>query len=382
MNIVSFSTTGGAGNVAKNLAQGFSNLGHETNLVAATTGNLRSNPFRRPLLTASAAVDNYLLRSANWDSLVSLRRDRYSALSSPLPSADMTIFRWMNGLLGKSFLLANSHLENLVWGLDDMNPFTGVCHYSMSCRGFEAGCYRCPALREPFADLALKNLERKTDFANRYNPKYVAPTDWIHREFKSSSLGRKRESEKILNPLSERFFDSYKLEKSNPAELRMLLVAANLDDPTKGVWDVIRPLQEISKDSKLSLTMVGRFSNKLARNLPEVRFMGPLSSQRILEVMNQSDVLLVPSISENAGTVLAEAASQGLPTIARRVGGMPEMTNYGKSGFLFNDSGELSQLVGSVTKKEISIKGQSAKEWAQQLRPTLIAQKYSDCFLK
>jgi glycosyltransferase involved in cell wall biosynthesis len=97
--------------------------------------------------------------------------------------------------------------------------------------------------------------------------------------------------------------------------------------------------------------------------------------------MREHDVLLVPSLFENAGTVVAEAASQGLPTIAREVGGMPEMTNYGESGYLFNTNEKLDEILDSMSTKELSSKGLLAKEWAQQLKPELIATQYAEAFL-
>ena len=381
VNVVSFSGAGGAGNVAKTLAQGFLKIGYEVNLVLATKGNLHSKPFERPVLTMYAGADNYFLRKASWKTLVSLNRDRYSALEGSLPSADLTIFRWMNGILGESFLKRNPNLHNLVWGLDDMNPFTGVCHYSAKCKGFETGCTTCPALRRPFEGMAAKNLRRKIQFSERFKPRYVAPTEWILNEFKSSILGENRESVKILNPLQSKFFEGRRIESSKPRELRLLIIAADLDDPTKGVWNAVASLSKIMQDQAFSLTMIGRFSKKLASRLPGAKFLGHLDSMSIIEVMRQNDVLLVPSLFENAGTVVAEAASQGLPTIARRVGGMPEMTNYGETGYLFSDNYQLEQLLSSVTKTEIAEKGHLALEWSQELRPEKIAARYAQCFL-
>jgi glycosyltransferase involved in cell wall biosynthesis len=381
VNIVSFSRTGGAGNVARTLVEGFSKIGLEANLIVAMDGNLHLNPLERPLLTLKASFDNYLVKSSEWKTLISLSRDRYSALEDSLGSADMTIFRWMNGLLGESFLTNNPEVENLVWGLDDMNPFTGVCHYSGECRGFETGCKGCPALRKPFAGGANQSLNKKILFADRFNPSYVSPTDWINQEFRSSMLGKDRESLKILNPLPSRFFVEGRQEASNSAQLRVLIVAANLDDPAKGVWDVVDVLSQLLKQACIALTMVGRASKKLRSQLHQADFLGQMDSQGIIEAMNRHDVLLVPSLFENAGTVVAEAASQSLPTIARRVGGMPEMTNYGDTGFLFDVNADLVQIINSSTKQELKAKGKLAKDWAQQLKPELIAAKYAESFL-
>ena len=381
INVVSFSAGGGAGNVARTLVDGFSKIGLDAKLITAIYSNLRANPLDTPSLTLSAAEDAYLVRAPKWNSLVSLSRDRHSLLDEKLPASELTIFRWMNGLLGNKFLKANHVLGNLVWGLDDMNPFTGACHYSGSCRGFELDCGECPAVRIPFREKVAINLERKIEFAEGYKPTYVAPTDWIHGEFQKSRLGQGRVSRKILNPLQPRFFETHEGGALNFNRLKVLIVAANLDDPTKGVWDVKDSLNRFLGNAHNEVTMVGRYSRKLASALPRAKFSGPLDSVSVVQQMREHDVLLVPSLFENAGTVVAEAASQRLPTIAREVGGMPEMTNYGETGYLFKTKEELDEILGSLSTKELSTKGASAKEWAQQLKPELIATQYAEAFL-
>ena len=381
IQLVSFSSSGGAGNVAKTLVEGFAKIGLDARLRTVTSSNLRANPLENPSLTLSAAKDEYLHKAPRWKSLISLSRDKHSLLDEKLPSSELTIFRWMNGLLGERFVRANPDLGNLVWGLDDMNPFTGVCHYSGACRAFEYDCGVCPAVRKSFRGQVEISLERKICFADSYKPTYVAPTDWIHGEFQKSLLGQKRESKKILNPLQSQFFESQEEVNQSSNHLKVLIVAANLDDPTKGVWDVKDSLNRFLVNPYVELTMVGRYSNKLASSLPRATFTGPLDSGSVLRRMRAQDVLLVSSLFENAGTVVAEAASQGLPTIARGVGGMPEMTNYGETGYLFRTKVELDEILDSLSKKELCSKGIFAKEWAQQMKPELIAAQYAEGFL-
>ena len=381
INVFSFSSSGGAGNVARTLVDGFSKIGLDASLITATSSNLRAKPLDNPSLTLSAAKDAYLYKSPRWNSLISLSRDRHSLLDAKPLSSELTIFRWMNGLIGERFLEANPHLENLVWGLDDMNPFTGVCHYSGTCRGFESDCGGCSAVRKTFREKVEINLDRKISFAESYKPTYVAPTDWIHGEFQKSRLGQGRDSKKILNPLQSRFFESQEEEHSRFNHLKVLIVAANLDDPTKGVWDVKDSLNRFLDKPHVELTLVGRYSNKLASFIPKANFTGSLDSRSVMQHMREHDVLLVPSLFETAGMVIAEAGSQGTPTIAREVGGMPEMTNYGETGYLFKTKQELDETLDSLSNKELSSKGQSAKEWAQQLKPKLIATQYAEAFL-
>ena len=381
INVVSFSSSGGAGNVAQALVDGFEKIGLEANLLSATNSNLWTKPLAKPLVTLSASLDQFVLRSKQFDPSISLLRDKNSTLLEQLPSSELNIFRWMNGLLGEKFLRENDQLGNLVWGLDDMNPFTGACHYSVSCREFSSSCSACPAVRPTFRRLVINNLQRKKDFLSLHKPKYVAPTDWIYGEFNRSSLAQDAESKKILNPLPSKFFDTKSSLRPFSKTMRVAVVAANLEDPTKGVLSTLEILNKISGNRNFDLTLIGRSSSWLRRAIPKANFMGPLSSNSVLAQLREHDLLLVPSLHENAGTVLAEAASQGIPSIARNVGGMPEMTNYGSTGYIFQDDSHLEEIFESITKTDLTKKGSLAREWAQRLKPELIATEYAKEFL-
>ena len=381
VSVVSYSSSGGAGTVSGALVHGFRKIGVDAQLHVATHRNLREAPLEFPSTTMRAAADNYLLKKSSWESLVSYTRDKTSLLSDEFWGKDLTIFRWMNGLLGRQLFRDSPRQGNLVWGLDDMNPFTGVCHYSGNCRGHEFGCQDCPAVRGIFKSTPVQSLRHKISLANALDARYVAPTDWILEQFNASELGRGRVADKILNPLPDRFFSGPPRLTKSHGDLKLLLVAANLDDATKGVWSIADELSKISNQQNVSLTLVGRASGKLRLKLSNSLFLGTIPNTDVSEIIQGQDALIVPSLSENAGTVVAEAASQGVPSIARAVGGMPEMTNYGESGFTFTDETELTDILNRVNHRDLARKGKMAIEWAQQLRPERIASKYAEKYL-
>jgi len=65
-----------------------------------------------------------------------------------------------------------------------------------------------------------------------------------------------------------------------------------------------------------------------------VTFVG--ASEAIPEALNTMDVFALPSISEGMSNTLLEAMASGLPVVATRVGGTPEVIEDGRSGWLFN----------------------------------------------
>lgn len=65
------------------------------------------------------------------------------------------------------------------------------------------------------------------------------------------------------------------------------------------------------------------------------RFLGSVSHQEIEQLMANSLVHILPSLSEAFGLVNIEAMAAGTPVIASRVGGIPEIIEDGVSGLLF-----------------------------------------------
>ncbi len=65
-----------------------------------------------------------------------------------------------------------------------------------------------------------------------------------------------------------------------------------------------------------------------------VTLLGAMTSPDVLWWVHASDLFLLPSLMEQAGYVLLEAQASGLPVVATRVGGVPEMVRVGRSALL------------------------------------------------
>lgn len=105
--------------------------------------------------------------------------------------------------------------------------------------------------------------------------------------------------------------------------------------PKKGVDNLILAMRNVLKvHRKARLIIVGkgalqkmlRSEAKLAGVESSVSFLGYVPDEELPYIYNSADVFVLPSITgESFGIVLLEAMASGLPVVATRVGGIPEV---------------------------------------------------------
>ena len=78
-----------------------------------------------------------------------------------------------------------------------------------------------------------------------------------------------------------------------------------------------------------------------------VRFLGHVANEALPELYRRAAVCVMPSFSETFGIPLIEAMACGTPTIATRVGGMPEVVEHEHTGLLV-DAGDVAGLANAI----------------------------------
>jgi N-acetyl-alpha-D-glucosaminyl L-malate synthase BshA len=108
----------------------------------------------------------------------------------------------------------------------------------------------------------------------------------------------------------------------------------------KRVDDVVRIFAAVQKVRPAVLILVGDGPERsrveaLARQLcPAGRVVLVGKMQSFVEILQMADVFLMPSESESFGLAALEALSCGVPVVASRVGGVPEVIPEGEVGYL------------------------------------------------
>lgn len=101
-----------------------------------------------------------------------------------------------------------------------------------------------------------------------------------------------------------------------------------------------------------------------------VRFLGNLTIKDVQFELSKANCLAIPSFQENAPLTVEEAMAVGVPIVGARVGGIPEMVEDGKTGFLVDpyDTKSIYEAVSKILSDEVLAQsmGRCAREVAKK----------------
>jgi len=104
----------------------------------------------------------------------------------------------------------------------------------------------------------------------------------------------------------------------------------------KGVKYLLQAFQKI-RGSRVELTLAGPLPADM-RPLSEyqsmVRLTGRIDQQAVVREMHAADVLVLPSVFEGFGLVIAEAMATGMPVIASTHSAGPDIIREGRDGYV------------------------------------------------
>jgi L-malate glycosyltransferase len=108
-----------------------------------------------------------------------------------------------------------------------------------------------------------------------------------------------------------------------------------------------------------------------------ITFMG--ERRDIEQIMRETDISVLPSLSESFSNVLLESMANGLPIIATNVGGNPEVITDGVNGLLVppQDSAALARAMARLLEQP-----EVARRFGQTARETAAREYSLDCLLR
>ena len=346
---------GGAARAAFRLDAALKQAGiHSTILSAA--GYLDETGQRRP----ANAIDSLLARaSARLDQIPLVAYpDRERVLFSPARApehlaprslsteADLFHLHWVNNGFMKIETLPKLD-KPVVWTFHDMWPFTGGCHYSNGCQNFSSSCGSCPQLHSTGADdLSRRTFLRKEAAWSHIPIQVVTPSRWLATIASSSALFGRSKIDTIPNAIDTNTFAPVDRSLARaaldlPQDGIVLLFGALTGDGDKRkgfhfILPLLTKLAEQHRDGGIHLAILGMEASEKDQAFPfPVTYLGLLREDAaIARAYSCADVLIVPSIEDNLPNSVMEAGSCGVPSVAFRTGGLPDMIVHTHSGYL------------------------------------------------
>lgn len=356
--LLSTSLEGGAGGSAYKLHRGLQNIGVESQILVQTK-NVDDEaviiaPRKKVVrLLRGVAREAGLGKLDNLPLKLYPHREQTCFSLGWLPDSisckvaqlnpDVINLRWIGNLVRIETLPKLK--KPLVWTLSDMWPFTGGCYIPQDCTRYNCSCGACPQLNSKSTrDLSRWVWQRKARAWRGLDLTIVTPSLWLARCARSSSLFKDLRIEVISTGVDINKYKPVNRRVARemlglPQNRQLVLFGAWYNLPHKGFNLLLSALQNLENSgwhNKIDLVVFG-FSHA---NYPlgsgvRCHYLGKLRDQVSLALAYAaSDVFAAPSILDNFPNTVLEASACGTPCVAFNIGGMPELIDHLRNGYL------------------------------------------------
>ena len=305
-------------------------------------------------------------------------------------NADIIHMHWINqGFLSLTDLDELFQLgKPIVWTMHDMWPCTGICHHSRECEKYQTRCNSCPFLRSNGQDISTSVFKKKEKIYKKGNITFVGCSQWLSNRANKSLLLKNKDVVSIPNPIdSSHFYPTVKEEARK--ELRLpcgkiliLFGAANISNRRKGIDYLIKSLKMLKNANNIELVVFGQTKEDIQNLFPlTYHHLGYLSDTlKIMQMYNASDIFVTPSLEENLPNTIMEAMACGTPCVGFNVGGIPEMIDHLKNGYVakYKDADDLAAGIEWVieNRETMHLSEACVKKVKENYTEEIVADKY------
>lgn len=263
-------------------------------------------------------------------------------------SADIIHLHCINGGYFSYLLLPFLAMKPLVWTMHDTLAVTANCLQAQYCVKWKTdGCRECPldAATRQLSGLDKRNLLQKTkaDILQATHFTTVAPSKWIAGLLKESAF-KDQEIRMIHNGIHTDVFCPHDKKDARrqlnlPQDKKIILFAAHggLQNDFKGGKYLLEALKvAASKKEPWFLVEVGAGGAQVKYPVEGIAVPYVAEEKQLALYYAAADVFVSTSLSESFGLTVCEAQACGTPTVAFAVGGIMEIVEHEKTGYLVN----------------------------------------------
>ncbi|MFA4046579.1 glycosyltransferase [Prevotella sp. PCHR] len=276
--------------------------------------------------------------------------------------ADVIHLSWINqGMLSlKGIRKILESGKPVVWTMHDFWPSTGICHYPRTCKEYRNGtCRNCRYLPGGGSehDMSYRVWKKKARIWHSHNIIFVACSKWLAANARSASLLAGKQVTAIPNPIDTRIFrpcdkTEARMNLSLPQDKRLILfVSQRITDRRKGMDYFVEACGKLAAEhpemcDSTGVVILGGHAEDYEDRLPFTAYpLGYVSDEKkIVDVYNAVDLFVLPSLEDNLPNTIMEAMACGVPCVGFNVGGIPEMIDHRKNGYVaeYRNSSDLA----------------------------------------
>jgi len=413
VHVVNLDILGGAAKAAFALNKALVNIGVDSKLLVQQKFSSDNNVFSISdnLLNNLKTNSRIFFDTIQMKILTRTKKGRFSfgnigtdiSNKKSIQSADIIHLHWINqGYLSLSSLSKLARLNKPVfWTLHDMCGFTGGCHYNSGCMNYLNSCGNCPYLIFPSGiDSSNKIFMKKIELYRQLNATFITCSEWLAKIAQKAPLLKGKTVLPIHNTLDINIYKPLNREnireKYNLSEDKFLIlfVSLSIKDERKGFSYLKNSLFHLLNQypflsSKLEILILGKSAGDLFKDLPlKITQIGRVKEDRtIADYYNSADVFLAPSLEDNLPNTVLESLSCGTPVVAFNIGGIPEMVDHLKNGYLaqeksvFDFSNGIHWLFQNKDRL-FEMRQNARKKVIEEFNPDLIANSHISLYEK
>ncbi len=260
--------------------------------------------------------------------------------------SDILQLHWIGG---NSFRLSSlmGVKVPVVWRMPDMWSFSGIEHLCPDATRLTEGYIGGGPSGQAGADLDRRVWKVKARLYESLDKiVFVAPSQWLANCARESKLLRDKRVEIIPT--------SCDVEKFKPLDRRACKAALGLPDQAPLILTGATCMRTKWKGGDLLIAALNRLAARPGFRANVVCFgqgaeafqqqcelpvvsMGSISDARLMAILySAADVFVAPSRMENMANTVLESLACGTPSVAFRIGGMPDMISHFANGYLAN----------------------------------------------
>ena len=275
--------------------------------------------------------------------------------------ADVIHLAWINqGFLSLNVIrkIINSG-KAIVWTMHDLWPATGICHFTLGCEAYKGQCRKCFFLPggESATDLSTRVFNKKKKLYYNSGIHFVACSKWLGSSAKQSSLLTGLQLSVIPNPIDTHVFcpkdkRAARLHSTLPEDKHIILfVSQRVTMERKGMAYFIKAISLLAErhpemKENTAIAILGGRADEVVSQLALPSYpLGYIRNERqLVDIYNSADVFVIPSLDDNLPNTIMEAMACGVPSVGFKVGGIPEMIDHQKNGYVanFKDADDLA----------------------------------------